>query len=402
MAVGFVRVGRGAGARPDYLLKDEHVPGFEPQRPFRLRWLLRRGTLLLLLLLLGGRGHPARADPPVEKGGRRRTLGQAAIKVAPGVEINLVVRLIQRDRLGADRAEDLERAADLVERVVRADGDAGVGDERDVRVERQVGRDPGVDPSARVAALVHPVIDEPRVPPDGDPPPGRRQVGLGGHGVLVITQVVSDVGQHLHQRDPQVGGVPLGPARHDHRQAIEDDLAEARVVLGEVVDLGLVGNRRWARGLRGAVEVGTSACGEGEVDLSVAGIEARQRFVAGPAVLLLDQPEGVGRGVAGAVDPDRQEILLVRAAAVDPGLHDPEVADAPAAVDADVGRADPLGGLVEEVDHQAAGVPFADLEGVDPVEVRVPGLAVAADVGVAPVVPAGESGVHGLGLKLPG
>ncbi len=96
------------------------------------------------------------------------------------------------------------------------------------------------DPGAGVAALVHLVVDQARVAAYRDALAGRLEVGLGGDGVLVVAEVIADVGEDLDEGDAEVGGVALLPVRHDERQAVQDQGAEAGVVLGEVVDLGLV------------------------------------------------------------------------------------------------------------------------------------------------------------------
>jgi len=58
------------------------------------------------------------------------------------------------------------------------------------------------------------------------------QVRLGGHGVLVVAEVVADVGQQLDEGDADVRDVALNHAtRHGDGQPVEEELTEAVVVL---------------------------------------------------------------------------------------------------------------------------------------------------------------------------
>ena len=97
-----------------------------------------------------------------------------------------------------------------------------------------------VDPRSRVAAVVHPVVEQARVPPHRDAPARRAEVGLRRHRVLVVAELVADVREQLDERDLEVGRVALVPVGRDHGHPVEHQPPEARVVLGQVVDLGLV------------------------------------------------------------------------------------------------------------------------------------------------------------------
>ena len=110
-----------------------------------------------------------------------------------------------------------------------------------------------LDPGAGVAAVVHGVVDQPGVAADRDAAARGAEVGLGGDRVLLVAQVVADVGQQLDQRDAR--GRP-GCARAsrgiEQRQPVEHQPAEARVVLGEVVDLRRSAAARAGRRASGA------------------------------------------------------------------------------------------------------------------------------------------------------
>ena len=62
---------------------------------------------------------------------------------------------------------------------------------------------------AGVAAVVHWVIDQTRVAAHGDPPARRAEVSFGRDGVLLITQVVADVGERLDQRNAEIRRIAL-------------------------------------------------------------------------------------------------------------------------------------------------------------------------------------------------
>ena len=84
---------------------------------------------------------------------------------------------------------------------------------------------------------MHAVVDESRVPAHRYATAGGAEVGFGGDGILMLAKIVPHVRECLDQRDAEIGGMALLPLRHRHRHPIEHQLTEARVVLGEVVDL---------------------------------------------------------------------------------------------------------------------------------------------------------------------
>ena len=99
------------------------------------------------------------------------------------------------------------------------------------------------DERARVAPFVEDVVDEPCVTPHRLPQARGVEVRLGRDRVLVVAQLVADVREQLDQRDPEIGDVPLPPVGDEQREAIEQEAAEGRVVLGEIVDGRLVAER---------------------------------------------------------------------------------------------------------------------------------------------------------------
>src|SRR4029453_10514306 len=99
------------------------------------------------------------------------------------------------------------------------------------------------------------IVDEPGVTPNAGPPPCRVDVCLGRYRILVVTEVIAYVGEHLDERDTQIGRIALAPIRHGDGQSIEHQLSKARVIPGEVVDVRR--RKTWFRALRcgSAVEV---------------------------------------------------------------------------------------------------------------------------------------------------
>ena len=105
---------------------------------------------------------------------------------------------------------------------------------------------------------------------DRDTLAGRFQVGFGGNGVLVVAEVVTHIGQYLYQRDANIGNMPLLPVGHDQGQPIKDKLAEASIVLRQIIDLWLVQHPWWAGVCCRAIEIAGAVCLEGEIDTGIA------------------------------------------------------------------------------------------------------------------------------------
>ena len=148
------------------------------------------------------------------------------------------------------------------------------------------------------------------MPAHRGPPPRGAEVGLGGDRVLVVAEVVADVGEQLDERDAEVGGAALAPVRHRHGEAVEDQPAEAGVVLGEVVEV----RRRQLR-LGRHVVVGRAVEVRRAVDLERERHLRRARDRSPPAGRgdrgERHEPQRVGREVAGGWSV-RSTIAVVR------------------------------------------------------------------------------------------
>jgi hypothetical protein len=274
--------------------------------------------------------------------GARGAARQAAGLVAPGVEAQVVVRAVelqgrqQFEGLGAGRDQRL-RAVGRAEPRGRAvcarqqqravqPGRAVAGGEHPA-----VGRGSDLEghPGARVAALVHRIVQKTRMPAHRHALARRAQVGLGRDCVLEVGDLVGAEGQCLGQRDHQVGRAAFLPVRHQHRQPVQHQSAEALVVARQVVDVGCALRQRRAVVLHAAVEVAGAVDLEAEGDLRQRRVDAVGRRVgAGRG----HQPQLVAREVADAIELHRQHVAAGRHA---DGLR---VAHAHTAADLDVGR----------------------------------------------------------------
>ena len=140
------------------------------------------------------------------------------------------------------------------------------------------------------------------------------------------------------------------PLRHDHGKPIEDELAEARVILGQIVDLGLRSGRWRTRGRRFAIEIGGAARFKTERCRRVADVEAIERNVACVTfVVERDQAQRVVAEIARVVDANFHVVVTRRIALGEDshgcGLH---VLDPAATRDSNIRRRHLLGRLAEE------------------------------------------------------
>ena len=243
------------------------------------------------------------------------------------------------------RAEPRRRAvrARQQQRAVQAGG-AVAGGER-----LAIGR--GIDleghPAARIAALVHRVVQQPRMPAHRHALACGAQVGLGRDRVLEVRDLVGAEGQRLGQRHHQVGRAAFLPVGHQHREPVQHQPAEALVIARQVVDVGCALRRRRAVVLHAAVEIAGTVDLEAEGDLRQGRVDAvRRRVGAGGG----HQPQLVAREVADVVQLHGQHVAAGRHP---DGLR---VAHAHAATDLDVaccercGRRE--GQVVHEMQHQ--------------------------------------------------
>ncbi len=65
------------------------------------------------------------------------------------------------------------------------------------------------------------------------------------HGILVIAQIVTDVGQYLDESDANVRHMRLLPVRDGQSKPVKNKLAETLVIFGELVDLRPNASRGW-------------------------------------------------------------------------------------------------------------------------------------------------------------
>src|SRR5262249_54183855 len=85
-------------------------------------------------------------------------------------------------------------------------------------------------------AVVHRVIDQLDQAPHGNPLSGGNQERFVGDGVLVVAQVVADIGEQLEQHHSDVGFVAFLPRGDQSWDVVDKNLAKTGVVLCEVVD----------------------------------------------------------------------------------------------------------------------------------------------------------------------
>src|ERR1043166_4864228 len=91
----------------------------------------------------------------------------------------------------------------------------------------------------KYGALVHEIVDQPRVAPDGDSLSRRIEICFRRDCILVVAEVIARVGQQLDQRDAHVGHVSLGPTGDQNGEAVKNQLAKALIILREIVDFRL-------------------------------------------------------------------------------------------------------------------------------------------------------------------
>ena len=112
-----------------------------------------------------------------------------------------------------------------------------------------------IDPGARIASFMHAVINQPDMPAHGGAPARRIKVGLGRNCILIVTEMVSDIRQQFDQRDAQIRNVALLPIGHDQGKSVENKLAKAGVVFGQITDLRFRELLRRTCVLRSAIEI---------------------------------------------------------------------------------------------------------------------------------------------------
>ena len=111
------------------------------------------------------------------------------------------------------------------------------------------------------------------MPPHRDALARRIQIGFGCYGILVIAQLVAGVGQHFNQGNLQVGHVPLGPTGQHQCQAVQNQLAKAGIVFGQIVNLGFDQHSRWARPRHRTIQIRWAIHFEREINMVIAHIQ---------------------------------------------------------------------------------------------------------------------------------
>ncbi len=76
------------------------------------------------------------------------------------------------------------------------------------------------------------------MPPYRDAPAGRAEIRLRRDNILLVAQVITNIGQYFNQHDANVSRAALIPLWHQEGQAIKHQLAEARKVPREVINFG--------------------------------------------------------------------------------------------------------------------------------------------------------------------
>ncbi len=244
---------------------------------------------------------------------------------------------------GRERLEDFVappgRAVHLKlgQRLAIAPGVWIVGAKEDLAdvVHREVFVRHETDPGPGIAPFMHAVVDKAHMASYRDALPGGPQVRLGRDGILEITEVVADVGEDLHQGDAQVGHVPLLPVGHDQGQAVQDQLAKACVVLGEVADFGFGQHRRRTRIVHLAVDVAGARRLEGKIHGRVARVHAGHRLVGRLSRGIEgEEPERVRRVITRPIDAHIGPAVLVAFLRIAHGqVDDLDVADVRSSVD---------------------------------------------------------------------
>ncbi|THD35873.1 MAG: hypothetical protein E7773_07950 [Sphingomonas sp.] len=117
-------------------------------------------------------------------------------------------------------------------------GDAWRVDRGDLCRERGARRDDDavprgleVHPRPRVAAFVERVVEQPRMPSHRHSPPRGLEIGLGRDRVLIIAQIIGDIGEHFDQSDVDIGGMLGGRVARIGGEVVEHQRAKRGIVL---------------------------------------------------------------------------------------------------------------------------------------------------------------------------
>jgi hypothetical protein len=282
-----VGVGGVTGLGAQHLLEDQHVAG------------LQMGEC-------------------AEESGFGCAFGQAAIGVAPGVEVDQVVFGIEHrilhgledDHPGLQSGFLIARAGSEIGRHSGGKGvEAGLG-----LIHQDLHGDLELQPRAGIAAVVDEVVHQTGMTAERDAAARGFNVGFRGYRVLLVAEVVARVGDQLGHGDADVGLGRSAPGGNELIEAIEQDGAEGAVILGQVIDGRRRGRLRRTVGRLGrAIEVGAALDLEGELNLGQLRIESGQGFgdlerVFGGLRGAVHQSEKVGREIACGAGADDQDL----------------------------------------------------------------------------------------------
>ena len=164
-------------------------------------------------------------------------------------------------------------------------------------------------PDARIAALVHAVVAQPRMAAQRDAMERGAGVCFGCGRVLGIGELVADIGKELGDSDRKIGAGSLRPIGHEEPKAVEQHTAKALVIPGKIVDAR---RRRWFGGAcrdGPAVELGRTGRLERKSHAREPRVKAGGRLVAFP---LCDQGKGVYGEIAGSIHRDGENVTSRR------------------------------------------------------------------------------------------
>ena len=155
---------------------------------------------------------------------------------------------------------------------------------------------------------MHGVVHQPGMAAHGNAFARGVEIGFGGHRILVVAEMVPHIGQHLHQGNADVRHMPLLPIRHHQRQAIQDQLTETCIILGQIVDLRIFFYFRRADSGRFAIVIAGAVYLETEIDTVIARIKSAV-WLPFTLLVLFDDAQGVRRKIARLIHGHRHVII---------------------------------------------------------------------------------------------
>ena len=145
---------------------------------------------------------------------------------------------------------------------------------------------------------MHEIVDQPGVTAQRDAAARRLQIGLRSDRVLLIAELVADIGNQFGKRNADIRFACSSPRGHKLIQPVQHDAAERAIILRQVVDRRRSRQIRRAVGRwRSAIEIRTALHFERKRHLRELRIEARES---------LGDIERVFRSRAGVVHQPQQ------------------------------------------------------------------------------------------------